>query len=93
MLNDLRFTLRTFRRSPGFVLIAVASLALGIGANTAVFSLFHQVLLRSLPVSNPDRLVLFHTEGQDPGWAMADNYETVFSYPNYREFRDPQPGV
>jgi len=88
VLNDIRFTLRTFRRSPGFVLAAVASLALGIGANTAVFSLFYQVLLRSLPVADPDRLVLFHTEGQDPGWAMADNYEAVYSYPNYREFRD-----
>jgi predicted permease len=88
MLNDVRFALRTFRRSPGFVLVAIASLALGIGANTAVFSLFDQVLLRSLPVADPGRLVLFHAEGQDPGWAMADNYETVYSYPMYKEFRD-----
>ncbi|HXN46212.1 MAG TPA: ABC transporter permease, partial [Bryobacteraceae bacterium] len=89
MLNDLRFALRTFRRNPGFVLIAIASLALGIGANTAIFSLFNQVLLRSLPVSDPGRLVLFHSEGeQDPGWAMADNFETVYSYPMYKDFRD-----
>ena len=88
MLNDLRFALRTFRRSPGFVLIAIVSLALGIGANTAIFSLFNQVLLRSLPVTDPGRLVLFNSEGQDPGWAMADNFETVYSYPMYKDFRD-----
>ncbi len=88
MLNDLRYTLRTFRRSPGFVLVAVASLALGIGANTAVFSLFDQVLLRSLPVKDPNRLVLFHHEGQDPGRATADNFDSVYSYPNYKDFRD-----
>ncbi len=88
MLNDLRHTLRCFRRSPGFVLVAVGSLALGIGANTAVFSLFDQVLLRSLPVADPSQLVLFHHEGQDPGWASADNFESVYSYPTYKEFRN-----
>ncbi len=88
MFKDLRFTLRTLRRSPGFVLVAIASLALGIGANTAIFSLFNQVLLRSLPVADPGRLVLFHSEGQDPGWATADNFETVYSYPMYKDFRD-----
>lgn len=80
--------LRIFRRNPGFSLVAAGSLALGIGANTAVFSLFDQVLLRSLAVPHPERLVLFHTEGQDPGWAMADNHAKVYSYPNYRDFRD-----
>ncbi len=88
MPGNLRVTVRTLRRSPGFVAVAVGSLALGMGANSAIFSLFDQVALRPLPVADPARLVLFHTEGQDPGWAMADNYSKVYSYPNYRDFRD-----
>ena len=54
-LADLRFALRTFRRNPGFTAIAVLSIALGIGANTAIFTLVDQVLLRLLPVKNPQR--------------------------------------
>jgi hypothetical protein len=57
MLNDLRFALRTLRRSPGFTLVAILSLALGIGANTAIFSLLYQVVLRSVPVRDPQSLV------------------------------------
>ncbi|MGE5645227.1 MAG: ABC transporter permease [Acidobacteriota bacterium] len=86
--TDLRSALRSFRRSPAFAASAVACLALGIGANTAIFSLLDQVLLRSLPVSDPERLVMFHHEGQDPGSASADNYEAVYSYPTYKAMRD-----
>jgi predicted permease len=88
MWNDLRFGLRTLRRSPVFTAVAVLSLALGIGANTSIFSLLSQVMFRLLPVAEPERLVVFHTEGQREGTSSSDNHEAVFSYPMYRDLRD-----
>jgi predicted permease len=87
--QDLRYAFRNLRRSPGFLLLAVTTLGLGISANTAIFSLFYQVLLRSLPVADPDRLAIFHVEKLGmPGRNSSDNYETVFSFPMYRALRD-----
>jgi predicted permease len=88
MWRDLAFSLRTLRRSPLFTVVAVLSLALGIGANTAIFSLLEQVALRSLPVNDPERLVVLHTDYSAPGTSTSDNNETVFSYPLYRDLRD-----
>ncbi len=88
MWKDLLFSVRTLRRSPLFAVAAVLSLALGIGANTAIFSLLDQVVLASLPVREPDRLVLLHTEYNAPGSSSSDNHESVFSYPMYRDLRD-----
>ncbi len=83
--HDLRFALRALWRTPGFTAIVVLCLALGTGANTAVFSLLDQVLLRSLPVQDPERLVVLHRASQLPGQASADNMETVFSVPMFRD--------
>src|ERR1017187_2067634 len=89
MMQDLRFSLRTLRRNPLVTGVAVLSLALGIGANTAIFSLLQQVVLRSLPVQDPERLVTLRSDYSPPGDSMSDTGgTTVFSYPLYRDLRD-----
>ena len=86
--RDLRYTVRVLRKSPGYALVAVLSLALGIGANTAIFSLVNQVMLRRLPVHDPAQLVVLHREDDLEGTSVNDNYESVFSYPMYCRLRD-----
>ncbi len=88
MWTDFRIAVRTLGRVPLSAGVAILSLALGIGANTAIFSLVDQVLLRSLQVAQPERLVVFHVSDSFPGWSHSDNDETVFSYPLYKDIRD-----
>jgi predicted permease len=85
MWQDLKYAGRQLRRSPGFAAAAVLSLAMGIGANTAIFSLLDQVVLRPLPVRNPQKLVLLNWQGLFYGHSMSDD---VLSYPLYRDLRD-----
>jgi predicted permease len=92
LLRDVRFGLRSLRQSPGFAATAILTLALGIGANTAVFSVMNAVLLKSLPVSDPDRLVYLRTSNPPRGTGTIDSNET-FSYPVYDALRQQGRGL
>jgi putative ABC transport system permease protein len=84
---DLRYGARMLRRNPGFTAVAIISLALGIGANNAIFTLVDQILLRLLPVHNPQELVQLETTGGAVGSNWGDSRQN-FSYPTYLALRD-----
>src|SRR5438093_4974678 len=102
MAQDIRYACRVLRRSPGFALVVVLSLALGVGANTAIFSLVDAVLIRSLPVSDPASLVLLEWSARQTetlgirGIRGSSSHEpgrtssTAFSYDAFDEMRARQ---
>jgi putative ABC transport system permease protein len=93
LTSDLRFALRQIMRSPGFAITAVVTLALAIGANTAIFTLLNQALLRALPVKDPSQLVVLSYAGsieghKDSQGGDSPGHDHYFSYPMYRDLRD-----
>src|SRR5258708_19707137 len=91
--QDFRYALRAMIKNPIFSIIVIATLALGIGANTAIFSLLDAVLLKSLPVQAPDRLVLF---GKGESVGLTNGFPNgswdLFSYPFFQEARPQKEG-
>ena len=93
-LREIRVAARAFAKSPAVAIAAVLSLAIGIGANTAIFTLTDRILLRSLPVKDPGLLVLFTVSGSMPGFIETPyGNEVSFSWPKYRALRDAGAGV
>ena len=84
-MNDIRFALRQLRKSPGFTSLAVITLALGIGMNTAIFSLVHDLFLRSLPFNEPSNIVRIYGEAKE-----RDLKQLPFSVPKFWHYRDGQ---
>ncbi len=89
LLQDVRFALRTLRKSWGFTVTAVLTLALGIGANTAIFQLLDAVRLRNLPVADPARLAAVRVKNGTRGFGMTSlgGYDTMLSYPMWEQIR------
>src|SRR5438105_1713348 len=97
MLADLRDAVRQLRKAPGFTTTAVITLALGIGATTAIFTLVHQVMLKSLPVTKPEELWRVGDKIRCCNWGGytqdSDGTFSLFSYEAYKNFREHTPEV
>src|SRR3982751_6750574 len=92
-MPNLKFALRTLFKTPFVTIVAIVSLALGIGANAAIFSLFNQLLMKPLPAHKPMRLVNHSPPGPKPGsqnCSQAGDCETVFSYLMFRDLEKVQ---
>lgn len=86
LLSEVRVAFRGFRKAPVFTAVAILSLALGIGANTAIFTLVDQLLLRLLPIRNAQELVTFRMQGRHYGGNMGS--WPLLSYPMFKDFSE-----
>jgi predicted permease len=89
LAGDARFAIRILRKSPGFTLVAILTLAFGIGANTAIFELLDAIRLRALPIQNPQQLAEIQIAGGHHGMGLNQDYG-ILTRPLYREIRDKQ---
>jgi predicted permease len=92
-MPNIRLALRTLFKSPFITLVAILSLALGIGANSAIFSLYDQMLMKALPVPHPEQLVNFQSPGPKPGsnsCSQAGSCDEIFSYPMFKDLEKAQ---
>src|ERR1044071_6970723 len=95
-MNDLKFALRQLLKNPGFTAVAVLTLALGIGANTAIFQLLNAVRLKSLPVAKPQELIEVRIIGGNPGLGISDGDNAEMTYPLWEQLqkhREPFTGI
>src|SRR5690349_649025 len=96
-MTRLRFAMRALARTPVITLVVVLSLGLGIGANTAIFSLMYQIVLRTLPVDKPEELVILNSPGQFKGGRNSTDdsggSDSIFSYRVFRELEKHPDGV
>ena len=87
MMTDVRIAFRKLWKSPGFALTAIVTLALGIGANAAIFTVINAVMLRPLPVRHPEELVAVGDPTRVHSWSTGTPRTNSFSYPLYREIK------
>src|SRR5437588_1549978 len=88
LARDLQYGVRMLRRAPGFAIVAILTLGLGIGANTAIFTVINAVMLRMLPVQQPEQLVTVGNPSRVSSFSTGTPRVDIFSYPLYREIRD-----
>src|SRR5262249_48592364 len=84
-MNDLKFAVRQLRQNPGFTAVAVLTLALGLGANTAIFQLINAVRLKTLPVAKPQELIEVRVKGGNPGLGISDGDNAEMTYPLWEQ--------
>src|SRR6266496_1328252 len=87
-MNDIKYAFRQLAKHPGFTTVAVLTLALGIGANTAIFQLLNTVRLKTLPVPNPQELIEVRVKGGNPGLGISEGSNSEMTYPLWKQLQE-----